>query len=174
MGQHSFGESRLNGNPSLRTSLLFDDSSEIDSSVSLFCHADILSAFAIAVKHPISMDENAFGVWLRRQLERRDWLQADLVHRGKFSRSAVSDWVNGKRIPDPASCDLIADALGLDRDLVLSIAGHRPVAEDDSPLVREFIAKVRRIDWAVGDRALFFDRIVNGWLDDDRKMREGK
>jgi len=119
------------------------------------------------------MNDESFGGWLKRQLQRREWSQAKFARQGNFSPSSVSAWINNERVPDPGSCDLIADALGLDRDLVLAIAGHRPVEDDDSPLVREFIAKVRRVDWNVEGRAGMFDTIVGKWIDDDRKMREG-
>lgn len=73
-----------------------------------------------------------FGPWLRQELARRDMRQADLARKMKTSTGAVSDWVNGKTIPSPASIDLIADVLLVNVDELLTLAGHRPaIAQDE-------------------------------------------
>lgn len=83
-------------------------------------------------------------MWLRRQLQRREMRQADLARRVGTSPGTVSSWVNGQRVPDPASCDRIADALGVDVDEVLMLAGHRPrIEEEESQEVRDLAALMR-------------------------------
>lgn len=67
-----------------------------------------------------------FGEWLRQQLERRDWQQADLLRSGTFTSADVSRWINGRRRPSPASCQRLADVFRLDVDVVLRAAGHKP------------------------------------------------
>lgn len=82
-----------------------------------------------------------FSQWLRQELLRRDMKQADLARFVGTSTGAVSDWVNGKTVPSPASVDLIADALRIDPDRVLTIAGHRPRLPKEE--VEQYLADVR-------------------------------
>ena len=61
----------------------------------------------------------------------------------------VNRWTRGERIPSPASCDLIADVLRLDLDVVLWQAGHRPQTrqvDPDDPTI-EIIGLVERVKW---------------------------
>lgn len=70
-----------------------------------------------------------------------DWLGDELSRRGTSMRSfaidigvhpgTVARWVDGQAIPDSANCLKIADALRVDRDYVLALAGHRPEEETD-------------------------------------------
>lgn len=84
----------------------------------------------IAVKHNEPMTDDTFGDWLRVQMARRGFSQTELAERVGTTQSVVSRWVRNERVPDPSSCDRIADALGLDIDVVLAAAGHRPNIED--------------------------------------------
>lgn len=102
---------------------------------------------------------NDFDTWLQRQLKRREWSQSDFARAGRFSTSTVSDWVRGNRVPDPPSCDLIADALGMDVQDVLRHAGHLPDVPNDSEHVRELTALLRRIDWTP-DRLRFVRTVL--------------
>ena len=73
------------------------------------------------------------------------------MERTGLSKSTISAYVTGQRTPDPPACDLISDALGVDLDIVLWQAGHRPNVEaksaDDPRL--EFYGLIDRIDWTV-------------------------
>lgn len=62
--------------------------------------------------YTIRMDgsEADFGEWLQEQLDRREWQQADLARRGKFTTANVSRWINNERVPAPASCVLLEAA----------------------------------------------------------------
>lgn len=151
MAKHRFGEPRAVCDPALSPPLVLNRRLEIGRrNKSLFSHEDILSSREDLVKHSVPMTSHDFGRWLAKQLDRRDWKQADLVERGRFSRTAVSNWINGHRLPDPKSCDLIADVLNVDRDLVLALAGHRSpeveLAPDDPATT--IISMVRRVDWS--------------------------
>lgn len=75
--------------------------------------------------------KQSFGGWLRHELARRHMRQADLARRMQASTGAVSDWVNDRTLPSPASVDRIADVLMVDVDEALAIAGHRPVRYRD-------------------------------------------
>lgn len=70
------------------------------------------------------------GDWLGDELDRqgrkRRWLAIEVgVH-----PETVSRWVDNEAIPDAANCVKIADALGVDRDFLLDLAGHRPDARE--------------------------------------------
>lgn len=95
-----------------------------------------------------NMEEKAFAAWLERQLARREWTLADFARRLGIAPSIPSRWlsVRGRR-PSPASCDLIADAFGMDVDEVLTLAGHRPRQAklvDDDPRRAELATKLAR------------------------------
>lgn len=82
-------------------------------------------------------------------------------------------WLNGTRLPDPASVDRIADVLGLDVDLVLTLAGHRPATEalaPDDPRI-ELCAKVRRVKWTP-ERTETLNDVLDRWLRFDRAAKE--
>jgi transcriptional regulator with XRE-family HTH domain len=55
------------------------------------------------------------------------------------SPSLASKWLDKdpkrRKIPSPASCQKIADGLGIDADQVLAMAGHRRPANDENEIV---------------------------------------
>jgi transcriptional regulator with XRE-family HTH domain len=95
------------------------------------------------------VSDNQFGNWLRRKLKDQGMSQSDLARAMETSTGTVSMWVTGKRVPDPDSCDRIADVLLLDLDVVLFQAGHRPLTQHLSPddPALEFHGLIDRIDW---------------------------
>lgn len=96
-----------------------------------------------AVKHV------TFGVWLRREIRRAGINQTELARRVGTSGGTVSMWAHDQRVPDPGSCDRIADALGVDLDLVLFYAGHRPLTtppDPDDPKIN-VQGLVDRVNW---------------------------
>ena len=100
----------------------------------------------------MSTEARAFRLWLAQRLREQDLSQADFARRLGTRPNTVSGWVTGQRRPDPASCDRIADALGLDVDEVLTAAGHRPARYvEDDPLIREAVALLRHL--SPSDRA---------------------
>src|SRR5919112_753126 len=74
-----------------------------------------------------------FVEWLRGQLRRRGWNAAELGRRLQVPSGTISRWMTGERQPSSRSCDLLADVLGVDLDLVLTLAGHRPEAAVHQP-----------------------------------------
>jgi transcriptional regulator with XRE-family HTH domain len=115
-----------------------------------------------------------FGAWLKRQLNRREWNQSDLARRLETRPGVVSHWVRGDRIPDPESCRAIADALHLDEDLVLALAGHRTATEPlkpDDPAT-EFVGMVKRVRWDDEERVEAMRETLQRWLRFDKARRE--
>lgn len=121
---------------------------------------------------PVATDDIAS--WLRRELLRREWSQADFARRVHASTGNVSNWLSGKRRPMPESCDRIADVMFVDRDFVLALAGHRPLDEPvdaDDPGTR-IAALVPRVRWTP-DRAFGIERLFTGWIEFDRDDPDG-
>jgi transcriptional regulator with XRE-family HTH domain len=122
------------------------------------------------------VDRDHFGTWLEHQLRRRAWSQADFVRNSGLSRSAVSAWITGTRIPDPESCDRIADALHIDVETVLRKAGHLPDVETLDEFTEELIGLIKRIDWTP-DRVAFVRSSLQSMAQasaDRRKREDGE
>ena len=69
--------------------------------------------------------EPSYSAWLRQEMRRREWRQADFARATEIDVSMISRWLQGRR-PDPASLERVAVALGVDLDALLTLAGHRP------------------------------------------------
>jgi transcriptional regulator with XRE-family HTH domain len=101
---------------------------------------------------PLAEDRplEGFNLWLHRQLRRRDWSPADLARRMDVNTGTVSRWLTGSRRPRPDACDKLADALGVDLDMVLTLAGHRPpdIEIDPDSATARLMPLIEKIDWA--------------------------
>jgi transcriptional regulator with XRE-family HTH domain len=113
-----------------------------------------------------------FSEWFQRQIKRREWTQADFARRANIAQSTVSTWWTGARVPEPYSCDLIADVLGISYQEVMQVAGHlppdRPTSEDDPRIILH--ALVDRIDWTRDNRLRTVEGILRMFVEDDRKI----
>ena len=113
-----------------------------------------------------------FSAWVRQQLRRRGWNDAELARQLDMPSGTVSRWMRGERQPSTRSCDLIADVFGVDVDLVLTLAGHRPqpgVAEPDDPRA-ELIAMLNRVQ-LTPDRLAGLEGTLRAWIEIDRSTR---
>ena len=113
-----------------------------------------------------------FVEWLRGQLRRRGWNAAELARRLHVPSGTISRWMTGERQPSSRSCDLLADVLGADLDLVLTLAGHRPGPEAPAPDDQRatIIALLERIN-LTPDRAAGLQGTLTSWLELDREER---
>lgn len=81
----------------------------------------------------------------------------------------MSAYINGHRVPDPDTCDKIADVLSIDLDLVLWQAGHRPnidVIDPDDPATT-IISLAKRVDWSKGERFEWVEGFMRQWINVD-------
>lgn len=80
---------------------------------------------------PPTVPGEAFGPWLRRQLQRADMSQAELAERVGKTRAAVSAWITGRAEPREETKQRIAEILGTDLAAVVTrttdVSGGRPV-----------------------------------------------
>ena len=121
----------------------------------------------------VTMVSTEFGRWFKQQLRLRNWTQADFSHEFRFSAAGVSRWITGERVPAPDSCERIAEAFGVDIDLVLTQAGHRPEIapiDPDDPVVG-IIGLVKRVEWN-DERLAGIRATLIVFQDIDRKRRE--
>jgi len=120
------------------------------------------------------MEMPAFSEWLTKQLKRREWNRSDFARRANIPPQTVQTWTSGRSIPDPASCDLIADVLGIAYQEVMQVAGHlppdRPTSEDDPRIILH--ALIDRVGWNQ-DRLGTVESILRHWVEDDRKAQRG-
>lgn len=65
-----------------------------------------------------------FGEWLDDQLKQRGWSRPRLSRITGYSPATIEAWVNGRRNPRENACDAIADAFGVDRNMVRRLAGR--------------------------------------------------
>jgi transcriptional regulator with XRE-family HTH domain len=113
------------------------------------------------------MSGESFGRWLQRQMDRRQWTRAELARQTGVSATSISDWANGKKLPDAESADKLAEALRVDRDVVLDLVGIRPEEHDDPEQVRALIAMLRRVT-LTGEREGLLRGILESMLAHDQ------
>lgn len=116
------------------------------------------------------METNRFGDWLANQLRRRELSQADFSRTTGFGTGTISRWIANARVPDPDSCDRIADALHIDVETVLRKAGHLPEVESVDEFAEEIMALVKRIHWTA-ERVAIIRGSLQGMIrmDEDQK-----
>lgn len=82
-----------------------------------------------------------WGQWLRSKLKDKGWTGADLRRAieaggGKLGITQTSRWINGEQRPSVKGAAMVADALGLDRREVWTVAGrYEALNDDDGPIV---------------------------------------
>lgn len=79
----------------------------------------ILNPLGIHVKYPCRMASATFGAWLESKLSAARLNQREFADRIGVSQSTVSRWLRNYRVPEPASCDAIADVLLVPLDKVI-------------------------------------------------------
>ena len=116
------------------------------------------------------MSEPSFDQWLSRQLRLRDWSGSEFARRLDAHPSTVSFWLRGERIPNPKFCERISDALDLDVETVLAVAGHyRPLDPMDADSIEtRLVSLVRAIKWDE-DRAGGIEGILRAYREFDRR-----
>lgn len=95
--------------------------------------------------------------YLRDKMRERGWNIARLAEACDVSDGLASKWLSAnpryRVTPSPPSCEKIADALGVDLDELLVLAGHRP-SRGASPVATaapdevELLAHFRQLDQA--------------------------
>lgn len=74
-----------------------------------------------------------FSDWLMKELAKREWSQADLARESGLSKQAISNYLNGNRIPDKGAAVRIAKAFMYSPDVLLHAMGLSQLPSDWSP-----------------------------------------
>ena len=113
-------------------------------------------------------EASSYKEWMLAEMRRREWRQADFARAAGVDVSMVSRWLHGRR-PDPASLERVAAAMGVDCDLLLTLAGRRPRSpRDDDLWTATLVAKVRQVQWTP-ERFLIVDAVL-----DDLRRRSAR
>ena len=88
--------------------------------------------------------DKIFQTWLMKQLQERDWSQADLSRKSNLTRQAIANYMAG-RIPDEKSLRQIARAFKLPPITVFRAAGILPAEPDTDEWVEEMSDKISQI-----------------------------
>ena len=88
----------------------------------------------IGAYHFLMREPETFGEWLRFEIDRRELTQQQFARLIDVSQTTVSSWINDVQPPTKRNCRRIADALGVERDVVYQYAGREPAPRQ--PLVQ--------------------------------------
>ena len=109
-----------------------------------------------------------FAEWLEKQMNRLGWNQSEMARRAGVERATINRALNQTRRPEPRTCRGIARALAVDEDDVLSRAGHRSKAADDTGM-SEWIAAGRKL--TAHERAEFLEWVFAKIARSDKEPR---
>ncbi len=65
----------------------------------------------------------SFGDWLKKELDKRGWVQAELARRSGVPQGQISNIIRGIRQPGPEPCSAIGQALGVSREEIFQARG---------------------------------------------------
>jgi transcriptional regulator with XRE-family HTH domain len=104
--------------------------------------------------------KTTFRAWLRDEMEKRRWNESELGRQTGILPSVINRWGRGEYGPNANSCVKIANALGVDPQFVMELAGHKPRQRvPESTGVQQLLSAIRYIDWEKPGRFTTIDGI---------------
>ena len=82
-------------------------------------------------------DKNKFSIWLKSEMDKRDWNQSELARKADVTRSAVNGVLTGARNPGNDLCEAIAKAFNMPPEDVFRFAGLLPPKQKKDKLTEE-------------------------------------
>lgn len=80
----------------------------------------------------LMLTKESFGEWLQKELDKRNWNQAELARRSGLTTAGISLMSNGQRGIGPDACNAIARAFGMPPETVFAAAGLLPPKSPES------------------------------------------
>lgn len=94
----------------------------------------------------ISGKDNSFSTFMKEVMRRRKRKPGQLAADLGISHATISRWLSGDDIPNPSSCQKLADYSGTPVEKILSIVGHiAQISDKEStqwPQFREYVQKM--------------------------------
>jgi transcriptional regulator with XRE-family HTH domain len=94
----------------------------------------------------MSNKDNSFSTFIKEVMRRRKRKPSQLAADLGISHATISRWLSGDDIPNPSSCQKLANYSGTPVEKILSIVGHiEQISEKEStqwPQFREYIQKM--------------------------------
>lgn len=109
------------------------------------------------------MTNYAFGEWLQKELEKREWSQTDLSRRSGVSTSQITRLIKGERGVRDETLYALATALHLPPEKVFLIAVGKESDAKGDPWVNETSYKIKLIPPGLRSVAgKFIDSLIEG------------
>lgn len=103
-----------------------------------------------------------FGSWLKGELDRREWTQADLVRRSGMNSALVSYLINGTRKLGLNSAIILSETLRVPIETILVKAGHIQHVKSDSEKESQLLYLFRLLPEHEQDRTIaYIEAILN-------------
>lgn len=114
------------------------------------------------------------GDCIRRVMESRGWTQKRLAAASGIGQTAISDYVNGRKMPGLKSAARIAGALGVTIDALCEDDGRKPVSRKGSAVSGRAIAQAVYTLWRAGVATDFIQSgIETSMMDDAEEVVSG-
>lgn len=114
------------------------------------------------------MVDSSFTNWIRDEMIKRGWRQADVVRMTGITRGGLSLILNGQVRPAPQTLSQLAKAFGVSPDFLMRKVGYLPRQEDFDPMLKEANYKLSLLDQAKKQQVLDFMDFLIG-----RNQRNG-
>jgi transcriptional regulator with XRE-family HTH domain len=88
--------------------------------------------------------KNGFGAWLQKQLDDREWRQADLARASGLTTASIAQFINDQITPGKRGAEKIARALKVSPNLVFEKAGLLPPSNNADPWVEEQTYRLKK------------------------------
>ena len=114
---------------------------------------------------PGTILDNDFSDWLRIELDKRQWTQAELAHSAGVSRAVVNKLLSRKTYPQPDTLQAIGRAFKIPVETVYRAAGWLPPEPEEEAFEAEIIHKLKLIKSPKRRKTAL--RLLNALLDEE-------
>lgn len=113
-----------------------------------------------SVLRPKHLAKADFGRRLYSAMIKKGWQQSDLANASGMQRANVSNYVRGQSMPTPQNLKKLADALGIDPDLLLPNMAESAIDQDAPSFEMKASVQEPGKAWLRVNRLVRFDTAV--------------